>query len=104
MHRMMALCSLPRTNPGNRHQYTRVNGPYKLVMLAGAHNKLPYGNLPRLLFVWMCSEATQKQSRELFLGNSLSDFMKQLGMEPVGGDSNPDPGGRWIGCSMPLSR
>ena len=32
MHRMMALCSLPRTNPGNRHQYTRVNGPYKLVM------------------------------------------------------------------------
>ena len=33
----------------------------------------------------MCSEATQKQSRELFLGDSLSAFMKQLGMEPVGG-------------------
>ena len=30
MARMMALCSLPRTNPGNRHQYKRVNGPYKL--------------------------------------------------------------------------
>ena len=48
MARMMALCSLPRTNPGNRHQYKRVNGPYKLVMIAGADNKLPYGNLPHL--------------------------------------------------------
>ena len=43
MARLMALCSLPRTNPGNRHQYKRVNGPYKLVMIAGADNKLPYG-------------------------------------------------------------
>ena len=32
MARMMALCSLPRSNPGNRHQYKRVNGPYKLIM------------------------------------------------------------------------
>ena len=29
MVRLMALCSLPRTNPGNRLQYKRVNGPYK---------------------------------------------------------------------------
>ena len=35
MARTMALCSLPRTNPGNRHQYKRVNGPYKLIMIAG---------------------------------------------------------------------
>ena len=27
MARMMALCSLPRTNPGNRKEYKRVNGP-----------------------------------------------------------------------------
>ena len=30
MARLMALCSLPRTNPGNRLQYKRVNGPYRL--------------------------------------------------------------------------
>ena len=47
MVRLMALCSLPRTNPGKQHQYKRVNGPYKLVMLAGADNKLPFGTLPR---------------------------------------------------------
>ena len=57
MARMMALCSLPRTNPGNRHQYKRTNGPYKLVMVAGADNKLPFGNLPRLLIAWLCTEA-----------------------------------------------
>ena len=47
MARLLALCSLPRTNPGNRIQYRRVNGPYTLYMTAGGGNKLPYGNLPR---------------------------------------------------------
>ena len=46
MARMMALCSLPRTNPGNRIRYTRQNGPYTLYMTAGGGNKLPFGNLP----------------------------------------------------------
>ena len=73
MHRLMALCSLPRTDPDDAKEFTRVNGPVALGMIAGLHNKLPYGNIPRLLFVWTCTEATQKQSRELFLGDSLSD-------------------------------
>ena len=63
MARLMALCSLPRTNPGNRLQYKRRNGPYKLVMIAGADNKLPYGNLPRLLLAWVCTEAVRTQNR-----------------------------------------
>ena len=57
MARLMALCSLPRTNPGNRHQYKRVNGPFKLIMIAGGDNKLPYGNIPRLLLAWVSTEA-----------------------------------------------
>ena len=43
-----AVLSLPRTNPGNRLQYKRVNGPFTLYMTAVSGNKLPYGNLPRL--------------------------------------------------------
>ena len=35
MARLMALCSLPRTNPGRPLQYKRVNGPYTLYMIAG---------------------------------------------------------------------
>ena len=80
MGRMMALCSLPRTNPGNRKEYVRRNGPYTLVMSAGGLNKLPFGNLPRLLLAWVCTEAVQTQSRVLVLGKSLSDFMRTLGV------------------------
>ena len=53
MARTMALCSLPRSNPGNRKEYVRRNGPYKLGMTAGIDNKLPYGNLPRLILAWI---------------------------------------------------
>jgi hypothetical protein len=73
---MMALCSLPRTNPGDRLQYTRRNGPYTLVMFASGKTKLPYGNLPRLLLAWVSSEAVRTQSRELVLGRSLAEFMR----------------------------
>ena len=83
--RMMALCSLPRTNPGDRLQYKRVNGPYKLVMIAGADCKLPYGNLPRLLLAWVSTEAVQTQSREIVLGRSLAEFMRTLGVYSSGG-------------------
>ena len=41
MARMMALCSLPRTNPGNRTRYVRRNGPYTLVMNAGGRAVSP---------------------------------------------------------------
>ena len=85
MARLMALCSLPRTNPGNRKEYKRVNGPYTLIMTAIGDNKLPFGSLPRLLLAWVCTEAVQTQSRELILGKSLSEFMRTLEMEPVGG-------------------
>ena len=53
----------------------RANGPYKLVMIAGADNRLPFGNLPRLLLAWISTEAVKTQSRELVLGKSLSEFM-----------------------------
>ena len=85
MARLLALCSLPRSNPGNKLQYERVNGPYTLTMIAGGRNKLPFGNLPRLLLAWVCTEAVRTQSRELVLGASLSEFMDKLGMAPVGG-------------------
>ena len=78
MGRTMALCSLPRSNPGNRKEYKRVNGPFTLYMVAGGGNKLPFGNLPRLLLAWVCTEAVRTKSRELVLGRSLSEFMRTL--------------------------
>ena len=85
MGRTMALCSLPRTNPGNRLQYKRVNGPYTLIMTATGNYKLPFGNLPRLLMAWVSTEAVRTQSREISLGDSLAEFMRTLGIYNSGG-------------------
>ena len=87
MARTLALCSLPRSNPGNRHQYKRVNGPFKLIMVAGADNKLPFGNLPRLILAWVSTEAVRTQSPVLSLGKSLSDFMRSLGVYDSSGET-----------------
>ena len=87
MARLMALCSLPRTNPGNRLQYKRVNGPYKLIMFSSGETKLPYGNIPRLLLAWVCTEAVRTQSRKLILGASLAEFMRKLDISNDSGGS-----------------
>ena len=90
MARLIALCSLPRTNPGDRLQFRRVNGPYKLIMTATGDVKLPYGTLPRLLLAWVCTEAVRTQSRELVLGRSLYEFMRKLGMKDRSGGARGD--------------
>ena len=87
MARLTALCALPRINPGNRREYKRVNGPYRLYMQAGPETKLPFGNLPRLLLAWVCTEAVRTQSRELVLGSSLAKFMQKLGINSDSGGS-----------------
>ena len=105
MARLLALCCLPRANPGNRHQYKRVNGPFKLIMVAGADNKLPFGNLPRLLLAWVCTEAVRTQSRELVLGKSLSKFMRELGVYNSGGNPQTrlrNQMNRLFGCTVSL--
>ena len=56
-------------------------------MTAVGQTGLPFGNLPRLLLAWVCTEAVRTQSRELFLGASLSGFMRKLNMAPIGGGS-----------------
>ena len=49
-------------------------------MTAGLSNKLPFGNYPRLLH-----QAVRTQSRELVLGKSLAEFMRELGIHNSGG-------------------
>ena len=105
MGRTMALCSLPRSNPGNRKEYKRVNGPFTLYMVAGGGNKLPFGNLPRLLLAWVCTEAVRTQSRELVLGRSLSEFMRTLGVYNSSGRTQTrlrNQMKRLFGCSVSL--
>ena len=86
MARLLALCSLPRKNPGNRLRYVRRNGPYTLIMTAtGTTAKLPFGILPRLLLAWVTTEVVRTQSRVLVLGDSLSEFMRKLDIYSTSG-------------------
>ena len=108
MARLLVLCSLPRSNPGNRSKYVRRNGPYTLGMTAGINTKLPYGNLPRLLLAWVCTEAVRTQSRVLVLGKSLSDFMRSLGIYHNSGgrggvqNAAPQPDGPALSLHRPV--
>ena len=83
--RTMALCSLPRSNPGNQTQYVRQNGPYTLVMSVVGLHKLPFGTNPRLILAWLCTEAVRTGSRDIVLGRSLSEFMRKLGISSTDG-------------------
>ena len=105
MARTMALCSLPRSNPGNRLQYKRVNGPFTLIMTSTGNYKLPFGNLPRLLLAWVCTEAVQTRSRVLVLGKSLSEFMRALGVYDSSGRTQTrlrNQMKRLFGCTVSL--
>ena len=106
MARTMALCSLPRSNPGNRTQYKRANGPYTLVMSAAGINKLPFGNLPRLILAWICTEVVKTRSREVVLGKSLADFMRSLGVYSSSGGKYTrlrNQMKRLFGCSVSMT-
>lgn len=84
MARMMVQATLPHSKVEGP-EFERRNGAFSLHLLAPARIGLPYGVIPRLLLAWITTEAVRTQSRELELGDSLSGFMRELGMVPTGG-------------------
>jgi hypothetical protein len=84
MCRAMVQASLPsRKTEGS--EFTRQNGNFTLTLLAPSAVGLPYGTIPRLLLTWLATEAVKTKERELVLGETLSSFMRDLGMTPTGG-------------------
>lgn len=84
MARALILATLPHSKP-NSNEFVRVNGDYSLSMLAPSKIGLPYGSMPRLILAWLTREAVRTKERELELGDSLSEFMRELGLNPTGG-------------------
>ena len=66
-------------------EFTRTNGAFTLSMWAPSKVGLPYGSIPRLLMAWLTTEAVRIKERRLTLGDTLSSFMRELGMVPTGG-------------------
>lgn len=65
--------------------FTRKNGAFTLSIATAIEGGLPFGSIPRLLIAWISTEAVKTKNRELILGDSLSDFMRELDLVPTGG-------------------
>lgn len=84
MCRALVQATLPhRATEGN--EFSRTNGAFTLSIMAPSKIGLPYGSVPRLLLAWVTTTAVQTKSRDLMLGHALSEFMRELGLHPTGG-------------------
>lgn len=96
MARQLVQCTLPHSDPGNVPLWSRKNGSLTLTLEPYTDRKTfqhlyPYGSIPRLLLFWIVTEATQKKSRHIRLGNSLDAFMREIGLNPrTGGGKRGD--------------
>lgn len=84
MARSLVQATMPHRKAAG-YEFKRTNGAFTLSMMAPSDVGLPYGSIPRVLLTWLTTEAIRTKDPELILGDSLSDFMRQLGMIPTGG-------------------
>lgn len=83
--RQLVQCTLPHSNPGNIPIWSRENGRLTLSIqpeYTDGEHRYPYGVLPRLIMLWICTEAVRTKSRRLMLGPSFTAFMRELGLNP----------------------
>lgn len=66
--------ALPYKDP-KTDVFTRVNGDFRLRIIAGSERGIPFGIYPRLLMSWVATEAVRTQSPNIELGDSLSQFL-----------------------------
>lgn len=95
MSRALVQATLPHSDPGAVPIWGRRNGNLSLTIKPDWEFDpkkgqprcvgVPYGTIPRLLLFWITTEVVQKKSRRLELGDSLSAFMRELGLTPTGG-------------------
>jgi hypothetical protein len=108
MARAMVQATMPHKNTDTTH-HQRSNGDYRLTMVAyDPEIGLPYGSIPRLMLAWIGSEVVKTQEREIVLGDSMSAFMRELGLIPTGGrwgsiDRLKDQSLRLTSCAISCS-
>ena len=72
-------CSFPHGDPGELVSFTRRNGWLELTLATNQpRTGLPYGVPARLLTIYCASEAIRNRSREIYLGDSVHDFLRRL--------------------------
>ncbi len=76
---ILVQCSLPYRRQ-LLNEWTRTNGNVTLTLWAPKAIGLPYGAYPRLILTWVTTEAVRTRSRELDLHDSLTRFIREIGI------------------------
>jgi hypothetical protein len=72
-------CSFPHADQGELTTFTRRNGWLELTLSTARKDfGLPYGVPARLLTIYCASEAIRTRSPEIFLGDSVNEFLRRL--------------------------
>jgi hypothetical protein len=72
-------CSFPHADPKDATTFTRRNGWLELTLGTTRPDAgLPYGVPARLLTIYCTSEAVRTNSPEIYLGDSVHDFLRRL--------------------------
>src|SRR5258708_9821595 len=72
-------CSFPRADPKHASSFSRKNGWLELTLgTTRPEYGLPYGVPERLLTIYCTSEAVRTHSPEIYLGDSVHDFLRRL--------------------------
>lgn len=83
----MAILSMPYKDPGNVPAWERVNGDYSIQIVPDVVDgvaRYPYGSIPRLLMIWMSTQARITDSPVLDVASSLDAFVKEIGLSSGG--------------------
>ena len=91
-HTVLCQVGLPRKATEHR-RFERHNGNLSLLVEAGSlwnglswsEQPLPYGAIPRLVMVHISTEAVRTKSRVIDVGESMRQFLTQLGIRATGG-------------------
>jgi len=88
--RELVQCTLPHSNHKDVFMHQRKDGNLTVTISARPDIGLPYGAIPRLLMLWITSEAMRTRERKLVLGscekdNSLNHFLREVGLSPATG-------------------
>jgi hypothetical protein len=91
LNTVLAQTSLPHKDPGDMPFFKCENGNVATTLVRGTLRNpfsgkielqgYPYGTKPRLMLMYLCSRATLTGSKEIYLGGSLTEFQRRIGIE-----------------------
>lgn len=93
LSKIFIVANLPHREPPIGQHWIKKNGEFTLRLSGGERivgNEvvpigIPYGSYARLILIWITTQAILNKSKVVKLKESLSKFMKEIGIQPTGG-------------------